>query len=89
MTSLYIFIITFSGDSQEISITVLVDKNTAASLTAGEDTLEDILVLHLDNGKDYYISFCCHFHVHSLKLLPGLNLIEFHIFLLLTFDLNG
>ena len=40
-----------------MKITVLVDKNTAASLNSGEDTLEDILVLHLDNGKDYYISF--------------------------------
>ena len=38
-------------------MTVQVDKNSAAALNAGKDTFEDILVFHLDNGKDYYISF--------------------------------
>ncbi|XP_038077860.1 inositol polyphosphate 5-phosphatase OCRL-like [Patiria miniata] len=44
------------ADTMELSLTVQVDKNTAAALNSGEDTLEDILVFHLDNGKDYYIT---------------------------------
>ena len=45
------------GDTVEFSVTVEVDKNSASALNSGEDTLDDILVFHLDNGKDYYISF--------------------------------
>ncbi|XP_022100456.1 inositol polyphosphate 5-phosphatase OCRL-1-like isoform X2 [Acanthaster planci] len=44
------------GDTVEFSIVVQVDKSSAAALNSGEDNLEDILVFHLDNGKDYYIT---------------------------------
>ena len=38
-------------------MTAFIDKNTASAFNAGTDTVEDILILHLENGKDYYISF--------------------------------
>lgn len=47
----------------EVRIKVEVDKTTAGPLNSGDDTLEDILVLHLENGKDYYISFIVYRYV--------------------------
>ncbi|XP_076077644.1 inositol polyphosphate 5-phosphatase OCRL-like isoform X1 [Mytilus galloprovincialis] len=44
------------GKSCEINISVYVDKKSAAVLNSGEDKLEDILVLHLNGGKDFFIS---------------------------------
>ncbi|XP_071957184.1 inositol polyphosphate 5-phosphatase OCRL-like [Antedon mediterranea] len=44
------------GDLIELTVRILVDKNTAAALNSGDDKIEDILVLHLENGKDYYIT---------------------------------
>ncbi|XP_066285621.1 type II inositol 1,4,5-trisphosphate 5-phosphatase-like isoform X1 [Branchiostoma lanceolatum] len=44
------------GDSYPIEFEVYVNKNTAARLNSGEDRLEDILVLHLDGGKDYFVT---------------------------------
>ena len=41
---------------------VYVDKETAAALNSGEDKIDDILVLHLEGGKDFFVSFivyCC------------------------------
>ena len=53
-----IFQILFSiGDSCEISLEVFVDKDTAFKLNSGEEKIEDILVLHLHGGKDFFISF--------------------------------
>ena len=43
------------GEKILISITVLVDNRTAPKLNKGNDQLEDILVLHLVNGKDLFI----------------------------------
>lgn len=40
----------------EISLEVHVTKDSVAQLNSGEDTLDDILVLHLDRGKDYFVS---------------------------------
>lgn len=34
-----------------------VDETSAAVLTTGDDQIEDILVLHLNGGKDFFISF--------------------------------
>lgn len=36
-----------------------VDKATVSSLNSGQDKLEDILVLHLHGGKDFFVSFVC------------------------------
>ncbi|XP_035686464.1 type II inositol 1,4,5-trisphosphate 5-phosphatase-like isoform X1 [Branchiostoma floridae] len=44
------------GDSYPIELEIYVDKNTAGRLNSGEDSLEDILVLHLDGGKDYFVT---------------------------------
>uniref|UniRef100_A0A8C6JAH6 phosphoinositide 5-phosphatase n=1 Tax=Melopsittacus undulatus TaxID=13146 RepID=A0A8C6JAH6_MELUD len=35
---------------------VFVNKSTATHLNSGEEKLEDILVLHLNRGKDYFLS---------------------------------
>ena len=39
-----------------IELTVLVDEDSAPSLTSAKEQLEDILVLHLEKGKDFFIS---------------------------------
>lgn len=46
----------YIGDKAVISMTLLVDAMSAPPLNAGEDALEDILILHLDNGKDLFVS---------------------------------
>ncbi|XP_064349809.1 type II inositol 1,4,5-trisphosphate 5-phosphatase isoform X3 [Camelus dromedarius] len=40
----------------EIKLALFVNKTTATKLNSGEDKIEDILVLHLDRGKDYFLS---------------------------------
>ncbi|XP_006867618.1 PREDICTED: type II inositol 1,4,5-trisphosphate 5-phosphatase [Chrysochloris asiatica] len=40
----------------EIELELFVNKTTATKLNSGEDSIEDILVLHLDRGKDYFLS---------------------------------
>ena len=54
-----ILLIIFSivGECCEISLEVFVDKDSAYRLNSGEEKLEDILVLHLHGGKDFFISF--------------------------------
>ncbi|XP_062996870.1 type II inositol 1,4,5-trisphosphate 5-phosphatase [Elgaria multicarinata webbii] len=39
-----------------VELELFVNKSTATNLNSGEDTLEDILVLHLNRGKDYFLS---------------------------------
>uniref|UniRef100_A0A8C4PNP8 Type II inositol 1,4,5-trisphosphate 5-phosphatase n=1 Tax=Equus asinus TaxID=9793 RepID=A0A8C4PNP8_EQUAS len=40
----------------EIELELFVNKSTATKLNSNEDKIEDILVLHLDRGKDYFLS---------------------------------
>ncbi|KAM4871383.1 type II inositol 1,4,5-trisphosphate 5-phosphatase isoform 3-T3 [Thomomys bottae] len=40
----------------EIELELFVNKTTATKLNSGEDKIEDILVLHLIRGKDYFLS---------------------------------
>lgn len=40
----------------EIFFEVYVSKDSVTLLNSGEDKIEDILVLHLDRGKDYFIT---------------------------------
>uniref|UniRef100_A0A4X1VQZ0 Type II inositol 1,4,5-trisphosphate 5-phosphatase n=1 Tax=Sus scrofa TaxID=9823 RepID=A0A4X1VQZ0_PIG len=40
----------------KIELELFVNKTTATKLNSGEDKIEDILVLHLDRGKDYFLS---------------------------------
>lgn len=44
------------GENAYIILEVLVDKRTAWSLNSGLDDLYDILVLHLEGGKDIFIT---------------------------------
>ncbi|XP_042649659.1 type II inositol 1,4,5-trisphosphate 5-phosphatase isoform X2 [Tyto alba] len=39
-----------------VELEVFVNKSTATHLNSGEEKLEDILVLHLNRGKDYFLS---------------------------------
>ncbi|XP_069069092.1 inositol polyphosphate 5-phosphatase OCRL isoform X1 [Pleurodeles waltl] len=44
------------NETVEISLDVYVSKDSLAILNSGEDSIEDILVLHLDRGKDYFLT---------------------------------
>jgi phosphatidylinositol-bisphosphatase len=39
-----------------INVTITVDNTTAQMLNAGREVLDDILILRLENGRDYYIT---------------------------------
>uniref|UniRef100_A0A8C5PR65 phosphoinositide 5-phosphatase n=1 Tax=Leptobrachium leishanense TaxID=445787 RepID=A0A8C5PR65_9ANUR len=43
-------------ETVEISLDVYVSKDSVTMLNSAEDKIEDILVLHLDRGKDYFIT---------------------------------
>uniref|UniRef100_A0A8C3V8Q8 phosphoinositide 5-phosphatase n=1 Tax=Catharus ustulatus TaxID=91951 RepID=A0A8C3V8Q8_CATUS len=43
-------------ETTEISLDVYVSKDSVTLLNSGEDKIEDILVLHLDRGKDYFLT---------------------------------
>ena len=49
---------TFAGDSCTIQFEVYVNPSTAPQLNSGDDTIEDILVLHLEGGKDLFVTVC-------------------------------
>uniref|UniRef100_A0A1A8BEF9 phosphoinositide 5-phosphatase n=1 Tax=Nothobranchius kadleci TaxID=1051664 RepID=A0A1A8BEF9_NOTKA len=42
--------------SADIDLEVFVNRTTAPDLNCGKQVIEDILVLHLERGKDYFIS---------------------------------
>ncbi|XP_026081273.1 inositol polyphosphate 5-phosphatase OCRL-1-like isoform X2 [Carassius auratus] len=44
------------NEAMEIFLEVYVSKDSVMLLNSGEDQIEDILVLHLDRGKDYFIT---------------------------------
>lgn len=44
------------GESIDVVFTVLVDTKTAQSLNRGRDSLDDIIVLHIENSTDFYIA---------------------------------
>uniref|UniRef100_A0A673L424 phosphoinositide 5-phosphatase n=1 Tax=Sinocyclocheilus rhinocerous TaxID=307959 RepID=A0A673L424_9TELE len=44
------------NEAMEIFLEVYVSKDSVTLLNSGEDKIEDILVLHLDRGKDYFIT---------------------------------
>jgi len=44
------------GEQTEIELTITIDNSTARLLNASREELEDILILRLENGRDYYIS---------------------------------
>ncbi|KAJ6663265.1 hypothetical protein lerEdw1_010401 [Lerista edwardsae] len=44
------------NETMDISLDVYVSKDSVTLLNSGEDKIEDILVLHLDRGKDYFLT---------------------------------
>ncbi|XP_072264178.1 type II inositol 1,4,5-trisphosphate 5-phosphatase [Pyxicephalus adspersus] len=44
------------GSQAEIELELFVNNQSAALLNSGEEKIEDILILHLDRGKDFFIS---------------------------------
>ncbi|XP_075337839.1 inositol polyphosphate 5-phosphatase OCRL isoform X2 [Odontesthes bonariensis] len=44
------------SETLEIYLEIYVSKDSVTLLNSGEDSIEDILVLHLDRGKDYFIT---------------------------------
>ncbi|KAF9119900.1 hypothetical protein BGW39_011838 [Mortierella sp. 14UC] len=44
------------GESVNINLTVMVDNDSAPLLNTGREDMEDILILHLEHGKDYFIT---------------------------------
>eukprot|EP00064_Thunnus_orientalis_P002812 superscaffoldBa00000217_g2820 len=44
------------GASMDVELEVFVNRSTAPDLNSGKQQIEDILVLHLERGKDYFIS---------------------------------
>jgi inositol polyphosphate 5-phosphatase INPP5B/F len=42
--------------TSKIEFTISIDKDTAKLLNSGREVLEDILILRLENGRDYYLS---------------------------------
>jgi hypothetical protein len=60
------------GEKAKVEFTVLVDKKTALDFNLGKEKLEDILILHLDGGIDYFVSSFHFILIHS----PFLNAIH-------------
>ena len=50
-------ILLVTGETEYFELMVTVDFDTVASLTMGREKIEDILVLHLEGGKDFFVSF--------------------------------
>ncbi|KAM6967589.1 type II inositol 1,4,5-trisphosphate 5-phosphatase [Aplochiton taeniatus] len=44
------------GGNVDIDMEVFVNRSTAPELNSGQQQIEEILVLHLERGKDYFIS---------------------------------
>ncbi|KAH3759590.1 inositol 5-phosphatase 4 [Pelomyxa schiedti] len=44
------------GEQTTICVTMHVDNSTAPALNLGQERLEDILILHLEHGKDYFVT---------------------------------
>lgn len=51
-----VFTLLLAVEDAVLLLTVNVDEDTAPSLNNGHDQLEDILVLHLEKGKDFFIT---------------------------------
>ena len=65
------------GESIELNFTIMVDRSTVTSLNMGHDRIDDIIILHLENGKDMFVSISGAYQVTcfgvSLTLLARLS----------------
>lgn len=78
------------GEKCDLELEVYVDKHTVHKLNSGEDKIYDILVLHLEGGKDIFITVAgtyepscfgmpleCLVHVHGpIREIPVAKLID-------------
>ena len=46
-----------TAETRYFELMVTVDSDIAPLLTTGREKIEDILVLHLEGGKDFFVSF--------------------------------
>lgn len=44
------------GEQMEVELTITIDNTTANKINTSREVLEDIIILRLENGRDYYIS---------------------------------
>ncbi|EJK59912.1 hypothetical protein THAOC_19817 [Thalassiosira oceanica] len=44
------------GERMEIELTITIDNVTANKLNTSREVLDDVLILRLENGRDYYLS---------------------------------
>ena len=65
------------GESIKVNFTVHVENDTAKKLNSGKEVFEDILILRLENGRDYYLTVngnyvrsCFGMSVTDLVLIP-------------------
>lgn len=45
-----------AGEKCDVKLEIYVDKRSACELNSGKNRLYDILVLHLEGGKDIFIT---------------------------------
>lgn len=57
-----------------------VDKKTACKLNSGEDKLYDILVLHLEGGKDIFITVTGILYAHNNNENNKIVIIDLYIY---------
>jgi len=48
--------IMFPQETTKITLSVFVDKDSASALNTGADKLEDVLILHVNKGKDIFLT---------------------------------
>jgi phosphatidylinositol-bisphosphatase len=53
------------GTTETVSVTVNVDKQAAPRLNAGDDNLDDVVILSLVNGRDFFISVCAKEYIRT------------------------
>ena len=75
-TTYWLWICALVGSTKHVKIIVFVDKESARVMNSGEEKLEDILVLHLEGGKDFFVSFS--FLFLSVLVGQGCPCIEGH-----------
>ena len=46
----------FVEEEVSVELSILIDTELVSSFNSGSEKLEDILVLHLEGGKDFFIS---------------------------------
>ena len=45
-----------AGESASVRLTIVVDSTVSVDLSTGAEALDDLLVLHVERGKDYFVS---------------------------------